>query len=204
MSAIASEVLNLWASGGAVMAPLAGCAFLLWAGMAHRAWNLARGEHKTLTILWRAGQTAGRGSIGRMLRALDAAAKEGRLDALRLEAHLHPVLAELGEGRTLVRVTVTLAPLLGLLGTVLGMIETFKSLGDMELFTQGGGIAGGVAEALLTTQLGLVVSVPGLLIGRALDQREERLRQEVAELCEGIVGGLWPDMSGHQGQRAVA
>ncbi len=77
-----------------------------------------------------------------------------------------------------------LAPLAGLLGTVTGMIETFRSLADMALFTQGGGIAGGIAEALLTTQMGLAVSVPGLVVGRALDRRESALQADLDLITE--------------------
>ncbi|MDZ7829411.1 MAG: MotA/TolQ/ExbB proton channel family protein [Halofilum sp. (in: g-proteobacteria)] len=42
------------------------------------------------------------------------------------------------------------------------MIETFESLGDMSLFSQSGGIAGGISQALFTTQLGLAVAIPGM------------------------------------------
>ena len=73
------------------------------------------------------------------------------------------------------------APLAGLLGTVTGMIETFDSLAEMSLFTQSGGIAGGISEALFTTQMGLIVAVPGVLIGRILDRRAERLSEEIEQ-----------------------
>ena len=53
------------------------------------------------------------------------------------------------------------------------MIETFSALGDMALFTQSGGIAGGISQALLTTQMGLVVAIPGLLVGRILGRSAE-------------------------------
>ena len=60
------------------------------------------------------------------------------------------------------------APLAGLLGTVAGMIETFDSLGSMSLFSQSGGVAGGISQALISTQMGLAVAIPGLLAGRIL------------------------------------
>lgn len=74
-----------------------------------------------------------------------------------------------------IRSIVMVAPLLGLLGTVIGMIETFDSLQDSSLFSQSGGIAGGISQALITTQMGLVVAVPGLLMGKKLDQRQNQL-----------------------------
>lgn len=75
----------------------------------------------------------------------------------------------------LINVLTAAAPLLGLLGTVIGMIETFDSLADMALFTQGGGIAAGISQALLTTQMGLMIAIPGLMAGRFLQRYEDKL-----------------------------
>jgi biopolymer transport protein ExbB len=61
------------------------------------------------------------------------------------------------------------------------MIETFDSLAEMSLFSQSGGIAGGISEALFTTQMGLIVAVPGVLLGRILDRRAERLAEEIEQ-----------------------
>ncbi len=62
------------------------------------------------------------------------------------------------------------APLLGLLGTVNGMVTTFGVLG-----LQGAGnaqaLASGIKEALITTQTGLLIAIPGLLAGQALHKR---------------------------------
>ena len=74
---------------------------------------------------------------------------------------------------------VVVAPLLGLLGTVIGMIETFDSLQDQAMYTQGGGIAAGISQALITTQLGLMVAIPGLLVGRQLDRKQEILEENI-------------------------
>lgn len=86
---------------------------------------------------------------------------------------------ELTRFRVLIRAIVMVAPLAGLLGTVDGMIETFDALGDMALFTQSGGIAGGVSQALVSTQMGLAVAIPGLVIGRLLDRRQARIETEL-------------------------
>jgi biopolymer transport protein ExbB len=72
-------------------------------------------------------------------------------------------------------------PLLGLLGTVTGMIHTFDMI---TLFGSGNPIfmAGGISEALLTTQSGLVVTFPLLLILNILQNRKNRLVNDI-ELC---------------------
>jgi biopolymer transport protein ExbB/TolQ len=83
---------------------------------------------------------------------------------------------ELDRHSGLIRTLATVAPLLGLLGTVGGMIETFDALATMTLFRSSGGVAGGISEALVSTQVGLVVALPGLIAGRLLDRRADRLR----------------------------
>jgi biopolymer transport protein ExbB len=64
------------------------------------------------------------------------------------------------------------------------MIETFDSLGNMSLFSQSGGIAGGISQALFTTQMGLVVAVPGLIIGKMLDRQQDNLERELDQITD--------------------
>ncbi len=93
--------------------------------------------------------------------------------------------AGLGRFRRTVRTLNATAPMLGLLGTVSGMVQTFSALGTEDAST---GVAAGIAEALLTTEVGLALAIPGLFFGTWLDRREERLRQELAELAR-LSGG---------------
>jgi biopolymer transport protein ExbB len=69
-----------------------------------------------------------------------------------------------------IAVTAAISPLLGLLGTVSGMIETFKM---MTLFGSGDPavVSGGIAQALVTTELGLVVAIPALILNAVLSRR---------------------------------
>ncbi len=92
-----------------------------------------------------------------------------------LQFEMKSFLQKVSVHKQSIRSIVMVAPLLGLLGTVIGMIETFDSLQDSALFSQSGGIAGGISQALITTQMGLVVAIPGLLVGKKLDQKEEEL-----------------------------
>ena len=54
---------------------------------------------------------------------------------------------------------ITAAPLLGILGTVIGIIQSFKLLGSQELLTDPTDVAGGIAAALLTTAFGLIIAL---------------------------------------------
>ncbi len=76
---------------------------------------------------------------------------------------------------------ITAAPLLGLLGTVTGMMETFAALGTGDIGAAAGAITGGVAEALIATACGLAVAVSGLLPYNYLNARLEEARLEVED-----------------------
>jgi biopolymer transport protein ExbB len=79
-------------------------------------------------------------------------------------------------------VIATAAPLLGLIGTVTGMIKTFDVI---SAFGTGNvkSLASGIAEALITTQGGLVVAIPGLFMGNFIHRRVQGLRKKVEAFC---------------------
>lgn len=85
--------------------------------------------------------------------------------ALRTPHSYHPHL---------IRALIAVAPLLGLLGTVNGMIATFDGLTSAG--ASASRIGTGVSEALITTQLGLTVAAPALLIECLLSRRAKKLR----------------------------
>lgn len=75
----------------------------------------------------------------------------------------------------------TILPLLGLLGTVLGMMETFDGLAPGRP-RMNEGLASGISQALLTTQAGLVAALPILLAHRVLVSRTNRLVEQERRL----------------------
>jgi biopolymer transport protein ExbB len=117
------------------------------------------------------------GSQAELLRiALQNQTREQRDD--RLYAALLEQRNRLERWLGSIAMTASVAPLLGLLGTVSGMITTFKA---MTLFGAGDPrvVSGGIAEALITTELGLVVAIPALL-AHALMSR--KVRSDFAQL----------------------
>ncbi len=191
MTAYVDTLLQYLHAGGPVMVPLVAATFLLWYVLGLRAATLRRGSHFALRQLV---DRSNRGIIGRprglldraVVAAVDVARRHRTLDRTNLRRALDDTLArherEMRRGRVVVQSIVASAPLAGLLGTVTGMIETFDSLADAALFTQSGGIAGGISQALLTTQMGLSVAVPGLIVGRILDRRQHNLSRELEQL----------------------
>jgi biopolymer transport protein ExbB len=98
---------------------------------------------------------------------------------------------ELDKNLSTLAVLAGVAPLLGLLGTVTGMIEVFNVItqygtGDPKL------LAGGISEALVTTEVGLVVAIPILLAHNYLSNRSENIQGDMQKHAVRILNRLWP------------
>ena len=85
-----------------------------------------------------------------------------------------------------------MAPLLGLLGTVLGMIDIFSSFTSSGMTGNAGMLAGGIAKALICTASGLTVAIPAIFFHRYLQSRVDELvvgmEQEAIKLVEVVQG----------------
>ena len=195
------QVGGYLASGGYVMPPLVIVTLVLWYALGARWALLQRGSQKNVRVLLRK-YAAGRGKAPdgivdqAIVRGLSLR-EQGR-DHLR--RYLDDAFAEFETNikryATTVTTMVAIAPLLGLLGTVAGMIETFDSLGDMSLFSQSGGIAGGIATALFTTQMGLVVAVPGVICKALLDRRQQQIEVDLAQIKDLLTSNTLPESEG--------
>ena len=81
---------------------------------------------------------------------------------------------------------ITISPLLGLLGTVLGMMNTFGALGDGDIAANAGKITGGVGEALIATAAGLLIAILGLLPYNILNSRVEEARHNITDAANAL------------------
>jgi len=180
--------------GGYVMPPLFVLAFMLWFAIGFRYSELRRGSVRSVRqLISRRRKGVTRAPRGLIEDAVVVGLQVVEKQPPDLRRWLDDAFAEL-EASTkryhrLIISIVSVAPVLGLLGTVTGMIETFDSLGDMSLFAQSGGIAGGISQALFTTQMGLAVAIPGLIVGGLLDRKALRLRQELAQVKDILCAG---------------
>ena len=131
--------------------------------------------------------TLGDNPLGRVLKVYEA--NPGLdLESLELkmsEAILHERPA-LERGEALLRIIAAVAPLMGLLGTVTGMILVFQGI---VIFGAGDpkAMAGGISQALVTTVLGLIVAIPTLLLYTLVNTRSQGIIQVLEEQATGIV-----------------
>lgn len=108
---------------------------------------------------------------------------------LKLDEAILRETAPIETGLSFIKVLYVVAPLLGLLGTVVGMIATFQMItlfgtGDPRM------MAGGISTALVTTVLGLVVAIPLTLLHSALQGKAKALIQVLEEQAAGIIARL--------------
>lgn len=182
-----NTLLSYYEMGGFVMPPLLFVSILLWYSLAYRIFlnKVSRHTARTLVSQYQKQTLESTSVVACAVRAAfketERATSQKHLKAL-IEEQFKEIRKGIGRYKGIVRSLVGIAPLLGLLGTVDGMIETFNSLGDMALFSQSGGIAGGISKALFTTQIGLVISIPGLLIGRIVERNQLNIERELDQV----------------------
>jgi len=125
--------------------------------------------------------------LGRVLKAVqDNPTNDTEAMELRLSEAIMKETPKLTSWLMFLKIVSVVAPLAGLLGTVLGMIETFQSItlfgaGDPQL------MAGGISQALVTTVCGLVVAIPIVLLHTAAASKAKRVEEILEEQSAGMV-----------------
>ncbi|MEZ4236560.1 MAG: MotA/TolQ/ExbB proton channel family protein [Myxococcota bacterium] len=190
----------LW-KGGPVMIPIAVCSVVALAATIERFWSLRRervvpqGFCVELIELLRQERyadalTACRkrdSAISRILEvAIEARHEPRSMIKERVEEVGRREAADLERYLGVVALIGSIGPLLGLLGTVSGMIRTFDAIesggiGRMEF------VAGGISEALITTLFGLAVAIPAVMAHRYLAARVDGLLVDMEEVSIGVV-----------------
>ncbi len=114
-------------------------------------------------------------------RTYDEQIDRNIIESLRLRQE-----AFLDQDTKTIGVLAGVAPLLGLLGTVGGMIATFAVISQ---FGTGNSraLASGISEALITTQTGLIVAVPGMFLANYLIRRSESIKARMRRFCLGLL-----------------
>jgi biopolymer transport protein ExbB len=199
-------VLDLLKPGGIVMFPLLLCSVLALAIIIERFWTLrvSRLAPKSLVQdLWSAIRKKELNSrkikelkdaapLGRVLAAGLINAKHGReIMKESIQEEASHVVHEMERFLTALGTIAVITPLLGLLGTVLGMIKVFAQL-QLEGAGNAAALAGGISEALITTAAGMTIAIPALIFHRYFLRRVDEIvvdmEQESLRLVEVIHG----------------
>lgn len=186
-----SQLEDYFSAGGPVMLPLVLVSLVMWLLIADRALFFARLHRKNMTAREARDHVREarmpdpdrfRGVVSLLVSEfLSRRGENHDLDRFILDEAMLKVSRSLNDYLAVVGVLAAIAPLLGLLGTVTGMITTFDVLA---VFGTGNAkaMAGGISEALITTQTGLLVAIPGLYMKGFLNRRAQNLQQRVAAL----------------------
>lgn len=176
------DISEIFEKGGIAMWPLLGLSILAVGTILERLWfwaSILLGEKEIInrvldgaTSNWQLAREIAlksrRQPIGRYLYApLRLAQPDPELFRLALEAAADDELAAMRRGDKLLEAVIALAPLLGLLGTVLGLIRSLGSITIADLGTSAtAGVSLGIGEALISTASGLVVAITSLVFYR--------------------------------------
>jgi len=199
-------VLEIFQAGGWVMYPILACSIAAMAIVLERLWALRRSRvapDDLLPTVWemyrrhqltpaRIGEIRDASPLGRIIAA-GIVNREHSREVMKeaLEEAGRQVVHELERYLNMLGTIGVISPLLGLYGTVLGMIQTFTAITTAGI-GNAAPLAGGIATALITTAAGLTVAIPTLLfyhflIGRvdslAILMEEEALK--VVEVMHG-------------------
>jgi biopolymer transport protein ExbB len=204
---------DLFKAGGPVMLPLMALSIMAVTVIAERSWfwvTLLLNEKQTVSqILIAAHQDfnsaaqiaklAEHTPIGRfLLSPLALSNPDPELFRLALETNADDELANMMRGDKILEAVISLAPLLGLLGTVIGLIVSFSTLkiGDIANNASSSTITQGIGEALISTATGLVVAISALAFHRlflALHSEQIKLFRRAGNDLELLYRQRWQD-----------
>ncbi len=185
------NIENYVAAGGMVIIPLMAVSVVMWILILNRVFFFRQLYVKNMSRKTAAEHVA-RGEFPDPKKYKGAVAllvtgflerRGGNIEADRfiLDETVMNVVASLDRYLSVIGVLAAIAPLLGLLGTVTGMIATFDII---SIFGTGNAkaMAGGISEALITTQTGLLIAIPGLYMSNFLRRRADNLKLRVASV----------------------
>jgi biopolymer transport protein ExbB len=188
MSDLAWSTWDYAVTGGWVMVPMILGSIAMWALILERMRAFARlsaddlEAPAALAVISGAPVPPGRIGLRRLVLERFVAARTGRpaIDRAVLRHVTERARRQLRGRLPVIAALAGVAPLLGLLGTVLGMIETFQVISVFGT-SNARAMAGGISVALITTETGLLIAIPGLFVSGALARKAKRLESALDE-----------------------
>jgi biopolymer transport protein ExbB len=182
------SIAHYMQSGGIVMIPILTVSFFMWVLIINRMLflrrlyihNISQDTAGQLVKENRVPDKRYQGANSLLVREfLAARSHDPKLDDFILDEIVVRLISGMDTHLATIRVLAGVAPLLGLLGTVTGMMGTFDVI---TVFGTGNvkAMAGGISVALITTQTGLMVSIPGLYMSGFLAKRAHNVKYRIA------------------------
>ncbi len=202
------ELLTLFADGGLMMYPLVICSLIGLGVIIAKAWTLWLAHRSTVAVLQQVEEAA---TAGRLDEAAEiAASTPGPAAAILLaglrriknltvaEGELEQVISTAGtielsfleRGLVILATVANVAPLMGFLGTVAGMILAFSAI-ERAGSVDPGLVAGGIKVALLTTAAGLTIAIPVNIGYNFFVTRIDKLIVEMEQSTQKILNIAW-------------
>jgi len=190
--------------GGILMLPLLGCSFALAVFGIERAVNLRMGRVVPRLFVARFIEQIQAGQLSRG-EAIDACEENGSPVAKVFAAavrrwgkpavEIEQAAIDAGERevnhlrryRRVFNGVATIGPLLGLLGTVFGLIRSFNDVAGSGAMGRPDLLARGFGEALITTAMGLLVAIPAMVLHWVFTSRVDRLAMRLDETCQQVI-----------------
>lgn len=199
------NLFDTLSDGGPMMAPLFACSFIMLVFVFERAISLRRGRVIPRPFVKRFLHQVREGKIDRdqalelcqesgspIADVFAAAVKKWGRPSVEMEQTIIDAGDRVSNGlRRYVRLfnaIATISPLMGLLGTVFGMIRLFNEISTADAMGRTELLAAGISEALLTTAGGLIVAIPALCFYLIFVGRVERLLMDIDNLGQELVG----------------
>jgi len=189
-----SKITEVWFDGGAVMIPLFLLGALLYTVGFQLLFYVMRGNLSTRDEYkwrdWVRDPENAPGRVGEIIRYTQhdtTSAKDVRYRYDEIRSHIFLVI---DRRLFFLNTLVAAAPLMGLLGTVMGMLMTFVGISQGAGSETVGMVSSGISAALLTTQTGLMLALPGLFIAMLVRHQKHRLEASLGRLEALTLGRL--------------
>ncbi len=199
-------MLEIVKSGGWLMVPIILCSIISLAIIAERAWALQKKRICPSHLLAQIWTWIKKGELNKeKIKQLQAGSPLGRILAAGLNNRRYDravmkeaieetgrqVVIELERFLNTLGTIAVITPLLGLLGTVIGMIKVFTAI-TLQGVGNAADLSGGISEALITTAAGMAVAIPSLIFYRYYQRKVDELvismEQESLKLVEVLMG----------------
>ncbi len=180
------KIVDIWFSGGWVMIPLALLALLIYSTGVQMLLFLRKGNiqlgRESDWVTWIYNPALAQGRAGEIIRYTQENVSASKHVRNRFEEVRQSILTNIERRLRFLNMLVATAPLMGLLGTVIGMLGTFAAI------SSGGGaetaamVADGISEALITTQTGLFVALPGIFLVLIIRRKMHAIEAALARI----------------------